>query len=891
MSFIPSFDLTTNGFQLINPEGTNIYNLDTFKVHTNTSKREVVKFEELVNSYSEGITLENIGFLDSNELDKTLINSNKIKLNLDKYNINTYAYFSSLRTKLGYTVKDIIRKFPGAIEVNKNVNGLIKNTVLFHNYNSITDTTSFSAPVSTFRNPYLLDYTQSTESGTTENKSSLKFIVKNKEKYSIYVDNIEYGIISLTGSPSLNNGYLNIVCEGNPFTNVVNNTSSVNYHIKPKFIYFQEFLSNLTELESFLLNKQSDPLFTCKFTIPRESDSGIKYLETKSLTWTRTDGYNLDNENQNSFTKYLVELLDIGQYYDDFKTNILYRKLIAKSLFEYDETLNANFHAIMDAYSYQFDTLKIFIDGLTHVNRVTYDKSENLSDILIKNFAKTLGWGVTNSLSEKNLLESFIGVQNVNPTSDVIGEYSPVEIDTELWRRIVINTSWLWKSKGTRKAINFLFKLIGAPDCLININENVYIVDNKLSSTQIEDLKENTLNEFFLYTDDEGYPLIQNNRPDYYFQNDGGWYEEITILSPIKEPQGIHKGNYDNGEKYFNVFRDSGFKLNRVVDNKKSWVNANKINDRNDINTNTSYTKNDEDLILNNKEINLSIDAATAIECDVYNCNANYNLPISNTGVTGGFYPQNTLTKFNASGVSFIKYIDNLLTYFIDAKNRKVIDDAHGGGYPTLKQLYEYYLTLNFCNSYDYKDMINYLELLDGYWMDLLAQVIPSTTIFLGNSEVWRNTIFHPQKFVYKRGINDGSEFSNTVKVDDDLRIKLKYLSITGNVNTILTGKTNTFKSSISDIEFSYPCIDVNLDTSFIHRRLISNDELTVFFGNWDSTLTNTYGPLCKACEDGYFVECGYLENGYYGCDCPNEPSRCTTIYVDCDYVEDVYVD
>ena len=47
---------------------------------------------------------------------------------------------------------------------------------------------------------------------------------------------------------------------------------------------------------------------------------------------------------------------------------------------------------------------------------------------------------------------------------------------------------------------------------------------------------------------------------------------------------------------------------------------------------------------------------------------------------------------------------------------------------------------------------------MENYWFDLIDQLIPSTTIW-ENGERYRNTVFNRQKFVYRHGINDGSEF------------------------------------------------------------------------------------------------------------------------------------
>ena len=85
----------------------------------------------------------------------------------------------------------------------------------------------------------------------------------------------------------------------------------------------------------------------------------------------------------------------------------------------------------------------------------------------------------------------------------------------------------------------------------------------------------------------------------------------------------------------------------------------------------------------------------------------------------------------------------------IDVKNRQTIQS-----YPTLRLLYERYMnSLSFCNTkssaFDYKTMDNFANLVGNYWVDLIEQVVPATTIW-GSTKIYTNTIFDTQKFNYK---------------------------------------------------------------------------------------------------------------------------------------------
>lgn len=92
-----------------------------------------------------------------------------------------------------------------------------------------------------------------------------------------------------------------------------------------------------------------------------------------------------------------------------------------------------------------------------------------------------------------------------------------------------------------------------------------------------------------------------------------------------------------------------------------------------------------------------------------------------------------------------------LTTELIDAKNRKIIQS-----YPTLRLLYDRYMnSLAYCNTqsskFDYYTMNSFANLIGNYWVDLIEQVVPATTIW-GSTKIYGNTIFDNQKFKYKNG-------------------------------------------------------------------------------------------------------------------------------------------
>jgi hypothetical protein len=61
---------------------------------------------------------------------------------------------------------------------------------------------------------------------------------------------------------------------------------------------------------------------------------------------------------------------------------------------------------------------------------------------------------------------------------------TPDELNYQYYRNLVFNSAYLFKSKGTRKSIETLMALIGAPDALVEFNEYIYLADQRINVNQ-----------------------------------------------------------------------------------------------------------------------------------------------------------------------------------------------------------------------------------------------------------------------------------------------------------------------------------------------------------------------------------------------------------------------
>jgi hypothetical protein len=110
----------------------------------------------------------------------------------------------------------------------------------------------------------------------------------------------------------------------------------------------------------------------------------------------------------------------------------------------------------------------------------------------------------------------------------------------------------------------------------------------------------------------------------------------------------------------------------------------------------------------------------------------------------------NSLMTQPLSAVSTIEDFEYYLTTeLIDAKNRKTISS-----YPTLRLLYDRYMnSTNLCGlksaEFNYFNMDSFANLVGNYWVSIIEQVIPATTLW-GSTKIYTNTIFDNNKFKYK---------------------------------------------------------------------------------------------------------------------------------------------
>jgi hypothetical protein len=784
-----------------------------------TSVTEKVNRRFSVGAFSEPMSLENMNIDDLTESRRILATQFRVYPNYDVSQVLNFSMYGSLSKRFSVSVTKIINTFPASLDINYlNDSFSTGPTAQDIFYDETNDETFFRVDVDRIKNPFDIDYSEFATNNLRAREidvSPYRNLFNTYLDYCVSINDNIFKVVGFTPSQSLSQGLLEFYVEGDPFGKTVT-TFFNDYKIRPNdFIVDKIFTEDLDEVEKFLMNRLVRPEYTAVFQVPQQDEYGQFYTKYEQVTFPKNGTWNLDISTIN-FERYLEQLQDIAENLDSFKSNYLSRFLVTDSLKEFD-TLGQKVEKIFQIYGRSFDEIKQFIDSLAYVNSVNYNPGDDIPSQLLVNLSQTLGWQSNFSpITNDDFLSSVFGNTNEPTYPGYARALTPTELNYQFYRNLILNSAYLFKSKGTRRSIEFLMRLIGAPESLIEFNEHIYLADQKINldqfyaqwvqisgGTYVENTPDYLLNvtykirgqQFTAITtntnyqdvtinlddypmDRFGFPKAPPNSENFFFQIGAGWYQttpqhrspdSVQITGDVFTGQ-----NYDiqtslvpfsYGQIYLDRFRDfpymnEGFKLRMTIDNNKSWLEEdNKLRTNSQGDYNAYYYAADEKLVLNVKNIDLFLNPAQGLVYDIWEQSRLYDYPIPESGLTIG-YPvpggvDSTFIKPEPKKKTFFEFSQTFWENMINVRNRQYISDGKTGGYPTLQSIWWKYIeseqTVGIpTNKYTYQKLIDYVDGINPYWMQLVEQMIPATTIWNTGTK-FENSILQKQKFVYRR--------------------------------------------------------------------------------------------------------------------------------------------
>ena len=754
-----------------------------------------------------------------------------VRFNSDKTE-GSKSLFGSLRERIRVSIGRIVKNYPAAIYVDaEGLSSTTNNTAENVVYNATTNKTTFTTKASKFFNPFdiVLSEPKANELLPVENKIRNLFSAFNK--YSIVINGKTYNISKYT-QPNTDNT-ISLEVFGKPFTG---STYSTSYIIRPNDSVVEEFYLGLDELEQTLLNRETYPIFQSSFKVPRTSlDETKTDLIYVTAEWpVSKDGWNPQTTGLR-FDDYLTKLNDLATEIDNYKSNLVTRFLVAPQLFEFD-TEDQKIDKVFQLYGQSFDKVKSYIDNIAYMRNVSYDAINNIPDVFLKNLANTLGLNTIKLFDQKSLEDELYNAAKTVYNGSSIGK-NLVDAELEFYRRLLVNLAFIYKSKGTRSCIEFYLKFIGAPDPMVKINEYVYNVRTSVSRSAVEDDLFNAINNVSVnnrvtfnpstytyslsavtglttFSNTTDYPIDTDtylpktpttNQENIFFQMGSGWHD-VTLDHRSSDMIDTDKSSgtfvdgefiltgrtktiltkskpYTYGEEFFDIYRtfpglDYGFTLESKIDNVKSQV----VDDLTG-----------SGLILNRKNISVFVSPANASNYDIWRKSRELEV----------VFGKNSLEV--QSETSFAEYLD--MTFSKQVINSNVV--RYKKNYIHLEDVYQDYINQLISSGYTPYDMIDstdFVNQMSPYWSNVLEQVIPSTTLWMGGNLI-ENNIFARPKYAYRKPCKP-IEIIENLYPDFETFIEEDIETIVGEPDHLrglmyLTGVTFTLKIDIDGIEYS----------------------------------------------------------------------------------------
>lgn len=190
---------------------------------------------------------------------------------------------------------------------------------------------------------------------------------------------------------------------------------------------------------------------------------------------TKEGKYKFYSSGSNEVDEWYTRVIDLATDYDLKNYNAL-----NKAIPEYlrDDSDNEQFVTFVNMVGQHFDIMYVYTDHIIKKNLREEHPKDGMSQDLIYDVARNLGWTLSNGTQTKDLWEYALGVSGSGEpvwsgktTTNKYLAKSEEERTKEVWRRILNNLPYIYKSKGTSRGITALLAAYGIPQTLLTIRE------------------------------------------------------------------------------------------------------------------------------------------------------------------------------------------------------------------------------------------------------------------------------------------------------------------------------------------------------------------------------------------------------------------------------------
>jgi len=190
---------------------------------------------------------------------------------------------------------------------------------------------------------------------------------------------------------------------------------------------------------------------------------------------TKQGKFNLYTTGSDEVQNWYNNILDLATDYDMVNDSALVKSLPTHI---YENTDNEQILTFVNMIGQHFDILYFYTDHILKKNLREEHPKDGLSQDLIYEATRNLGWTLSSGTKTKDLWEYALGLSGSGEPlwtgrTTVGKEYSKSEEERtkEVWRRVLNNLPYIYKSKGTARGVKALLAAYGIPQTLLSIRE------------------------------------------------------------------------------------------------------------------------------------------------------------------------------------------------------------------------------------------------------------------------------------------------------------------------------------------------------------------------------------------------------------------------------------
>jgi hypothetical protein len=240
-----------------------------------------------------------------------------------------------------------------------------------------------------------------------------------------------------------------------------------------KWLYFEENADTIYTPQA-TASITPYPKYVGLIDVTPVGGSGSFYDTTYYFT-TKRGKYGLLPTTNEEVVSWYDDLIEKARSYDIKNYNSL-NKSIPEHLRE--DGQSEQFTTFVNMIGQHFDVIYLYTDHILRKNLREENPEDGLSQDLIYQTTRNLGWTLTHGTQAKDLWEYALGVSGSGEPiwtgKTTVGRdlsKTAQERTREVWRRILNNLPYIYKTKGTSRSIRALLSAYGIPQTLLTIRE------------------------------------------------------------------------------------------------------------------------------------------------------------------------------------------------------------------------------------------------------------------------------------------------------------------------------------------------------------------------------------------------------------------------------------